>query len=124
MDLCARCDSGSCGCARIFRLAIGLMIGQRLQQAGETMKNGTAALQKALYEALKSDTDLIETLGGERVYDQVPPRTAFPYITLGETLSRDWSTASEAGGEHFLNIQIWAREAGRKRVLDIAGLIA
>lgn len=86
--------------------------------------NGAAALQKALYEALKSDTDLIETLGGERVYDQVPPRAAFPYITLGETLSREWSTASEVGGEHFLNIQIWARTAGRKLVLDIAGRIA
>lgn len=88
------------------------------------MTNGAIALQKALYEALKNDDELIESLGGAHVYDQVPPRTPFPYITLGETLSRDWSTASEAGGEHFLNIQIWAREAGRKRVLTIAGHIA
>lgn len=88
------------------------------------MKNGASALQKALYEALKNDDELIETLGGEHVYDHVPPKTPFPYITLGETLSKDWSTSSEPGGEHFLNIQIWAREAGRKRVLDIAGRIA
>ncbi|MFC0245236.1 DUF3168 domain-containing protein [Falsochrobactrum ovis] len=86
--------------------------------------NGAAALQKALYETLKSDTELIETLGGERIYDQVPPKAAFPYITFGETLSREWNTASEVGGEHFLNIQIWARTAGRKLVLDIAGRIA
>ncbi|MBV2142645.1 DUF3168 domain-containing protein [Falsochrobactrum sp. TDYN1] len=88
------------------------------------MTSGAAALQKALFEALRNDGELIETLGGERVYDRVPPKTPFPYITLGETLSRDWSTASEPGGEHFLNIQIWAREAGRKRVLDIAAHIA
>ena len=88
------------------------------------MTNGAAALQKALFEALKNDGELIESLGGERVYDHVPPKTPFPYITLGETLSHDWSTASEPGGEHFLNIQIWAREAGRKRVLDIAAHIA
>lgn len=81
-------------------------------------------MQKALFEVLKNDDELIETLGGERVYDHVPPRTPFPYVTLGETASRDWSTASENGGEHFLNIQIWARESGRKRVLDIAGRIA
>ncbi|MCX2695993.1 MULTISPECIES: DUF3168 domain-containing protein [Ochrobactrum] len=88
------------------------------------MKSSAAALQKALYEALKNDGELIETLGGEHVYDHVPPKTAFPYITLGETLTKDWSTASELGGEHFLNIQIWARESGRKRVLEIAGRIA
>lgn len=88
------------------------------------MTSGAAALQKALFEALKNDGELIESLGGERVYDHVPPKTPFPYITLGETLSHDWSTASEPGAEHFLNIQIWAREAGRKRVLDIAAHIA
>ncbi|PWL19030.1 DUF3168 domain-containing protein [Falsochrobactrum shanghaiense] len=88
------------------------------------MTSGAAALQKALFEALKNDGELIESLGGERVYDHVPPKTPFPYITLGETLSHDWSTASEPGVEHFLNIQIWAREAGRKRVLDIAAHIA
>lgn len=88
------------------------------------MTNGAAALQKALFEALRNDGDLIGELGGERIYDHVPPKAPFPYVTLGETSSRDWSTASEPGGEHFLNIQIWARESGRKRVLDIAGLIA
>ncbi len=88
------------------------------------MRNGAAALQKALYDALKNDEELIETLGGEHVYDHVPPKTPFPYVTLGETLSKDWNTASEPGGEHYLNIQIWAREAGRKRVLEIAGRIA
>ncbi len=86
--------------------------------------NGAAALQKALFEALKNDGQLIEILGGARVYDQVPPRASFPYVTLGDTVSRDWSTASEEGGEHFLNIRIWARESGRKRVLDIAARIA
>ncbi|MRN49674.1 DUF3168 domain-containing protein [Brucella sp. 10RB9214] len=62
------------------------------------MKTGAAALQKALFEALKNDGELIETLGGERVYDHVPARTPFPYVTLGETMCRNWSTASEEGG--------------------------
>lgn len=88
------------------------------------MTLGAAALQKALFDALKNDSGLAETLGGARIYDHVPPRTPFPYVTLGETASRDWSTASEKGAEHFLNIQIWAKENGRKRVLDIAAKIA
>ncbi|MGU3399801.1 DUF3168 domain-containing protein [Brucellaceae bacterium D45D] len=88
------------------------------------MTLGAVALQKALFDALKNDSGLAETLGGQRVYDGVPPKTPFPYVTLGETASRDWSTASEKGGEHFLNIQIWAKENGRKRVLDIAAHIA
>ncbi|TMV01510.1 DUF3168 domain-containing protein [Brucella haematophila] len=88
------------------------------------MELGAAALQRALFDALKDDDGLKETLGGERIYDHVPPKTPFPYVTLGETSSRDWSTASEKGDEHFVNIQIWAKESGRKRVLDIAARIA
>lgn len=88
------------------------------------MNSGAGALQKALFERLSSDSELIDLLGGERVFDHVPPKTPFPYVTLGETVSRDWSTASETGSEHFLNIQVWARESGRKRVLEIADRIA
>ncbi|MBB5703709.1 hypothetical protein FHS76_003619 [Ochrobactrum daejeonense] len=88
------------------------------------MKNGAAALQRALFEALKNDDELIESIGGEHIYDHVPPKGPFPCVTLGETATRDWNTSTEAGGEHFLNILIWARESGRKRVLDIAAKIA
>lgn len=42
------------------------------------MRNGAAALQKALFEALKKDDELIESIGGERIYDHVPPKTPFP----------------------------------------------
>lgn len=87
------------------------------------MTLGAGALQKALFETLKNDAGLAQSLGGARIYDHVPPKTPFPYVTLGETLSRDWSTSSEMGAEHFLNIQIWAKENGRRRVLDIAAKI-
>ncbi len=87
------------------------------------MTLGAGALQKALFEVLKNDAGLAQSLGGAKIYDHVPPKTPFPYVTLGETSSRDWSTASEKGTEHFLNIQIWAKENGRRRVLDIAAKI-
>lgn len=45
---------------------------------GASMRNGAAALQKALFEALKKDDELIESIGGERIYDHVPPKTPFP----------------------------------------------
>ncbi|MBN9046185.1 MAG: DUF3168 domain-containing protein [Rhizobiales bacterium] len=88
------------------------------------MTGSAAALQKGLFEALRDDAELAVLLGGKRIHDRVPPKTPFPYVTLGETVSRDWSTATEAGAEHFLNILIWARDSGRGRVLDIAGRIA
>ncbi|MFC4626099.1 DUF3168 domain-containing protein [Daeguia caeni] len=88
------------------------------------MNSGAAALQKALFVHLSTDSELIDLLGDERVFDHVPPKTPFPCVTLGETACRDWSTDSDTGSEHFLNIQIWARENGRKRVLEIAERIA
>ncbi len=58
------------------------------------MELGAAALQRALFDALKDDDGLKETLGGERIYDHVPPKTPFPYVTLGETSSRIISSIS------------------------------
>ncbi len=75
--------------------------GDKQKSSGDQNEEWRERIAKALYEALKNDDELIETLGGEHVYDHVPPKTPFPYVTLGETLSKDWSTASEPGANIF-----------------------
>lgn len=66
-----------------------------------------AVLEQALYDALGSDADLLTLLGGKRLFD-VPERdAAFPYVTLSIENSQDWSTGTEEGEEHRLQIHVW-----------------
>ncbi len=59
------------------------------RKAGQAMTGSAAALQKGLFEALRDDAELAVLLGGKRIHDRVPPKTPFPYVTLGETVSRE-----------------------------------
>ena len=63
------------------------------------MASAGLELQKAIYQKLRSDAALVALLGGAKVYDDVPQGTAFPYITFGRSLVRDWATGTEAGHE-------------------------
>lgn len=83
------------------------------------MANAAWALQQAVYAALANDAPLVALLGGARVYDVVPTRAEFPYVTFAQTAERDWSTGDEAGGEHALTLHVWSRGGGRKETLAI-----
>lgn len=78
------------------------------------MANAGWELQKSVYGALIGHAGLTAALGAPRVYDDVPPESPFPYVTIGETTLRDWSTGTEAGDEHLLTVHVWSRGAGRK----------
>lgn len=83
------------------------------------MANANWELQKSLYGALVGDTDLTTLLDGTKIYDDVPQGTSFPYVTIGESVTRDWSTGSEDGTEHILTLHVWSRSKGRRQVHEI-----
>jgi hypothetical protein len=77
------------------------------------------ALQRGIYQALAGSSDLTAMLGGARIYDDAPQGAAFPFITLGQSVVRDWSTGTEDGAEHDLTLHVWSRAGGKKQVHDI-----
>lgn len=81
------------------------------------------ALQQAIYQALVADAALTNLLGGAAVYDDVPQRAAFPYVTIGEGVARDWGSATEDGQEHTLSIHVWSKGRGRREVHAIADAV-
>lgn len=83
------------------------------------MGNASWALQQAIFGNLTSDATLVSLLGDARVWDAVPTRAEFPYITFAQTTERDWSTGSEDGAEHVVSLHVWSRGAGRKEALAI-----
>ena len=83
------------------------------------MANASEALQRAFHQALVGDAGLLALLGGARVYDDVPVRGEFPYVTFGQSLERDWSTGSDDGWEHTITLHVWSRARGRKETQAI-----
>ncbi|GJM01788.1 MAG: hypothetical protein DHS20C08_02890 [Rhodomicrobium sp.] len=76
-------------------------------------------LQTALIAALKADATLQTLLGGARIYDTPPFRARLPYITLGMTLERDWSTSTEQGGEHIITFHSWTEMNSRQQAMAL-----
>jgi len=80
------------------------------------------ALQQAIFAALSASSDL-QALIGNRLFDFVPPDSIFPYVVLGDGNESDWSTATEDGTEHAVQIDVWSREPGHKEAKEIADVI-
>lgn len=87
------------------------------------MSNSGWALQQSVYAALVDDTTILALLGGPRIYDDVPQGADFPYLTIGQSTIRDWSTSNEDGDEHTLTLHVWSRENGRKQTHAIMGAL-
>lgn len=83
------------------------------------MASSSWSLQRAIYDALLVDAAVIGLLGAPRIFDDVPQRSAFPYVTLGQSTVRDWSTGTEAGEEHLLTLHVWSRADGRRETHEL-----
>lgn len=72
-------------------------------------------LQQAIYGALAADDNLKALIGDPpRLYDDPPGASALPAVQIGDGLESDWSTQTDAGGEHDLTIHVFSRAGGRK----------
>lgn len=81
------------------------------------------SLQKAMFAALGANVPLTTLLGGQRIYDDVPVRSEFPFVTFAQSSERDWSAGSEPGEEHTVTLHVWSRAAGRKEIHQIMGAL-
>lgn len=78
------------------------------------MASAAFELQKSIHARLSTDAGVLASLGGARIYDDVPRGAAFPYVTFGQSTLRDWSTGSEDGHEHILTLHVWSRAKGER----------
>lgn len=78
------------------------------------MSSAALALQQAIFSRLTTDSPTLAALGGPRIYDDVPARAEFPFMTFGQSTERDWSTGTDQGFEHTITLHTWSRARGRK----------
>lgn len=77
------------------------------------------ALRTAIRNQLQADVALINRLGSSFVYDEAPPTAQKPFIAFSAVRSRDWSTSTDTGTEHFVTLDIWSTHHGVSECLDI-----
>lgn len=87
------------------------------------MTSASLELQKAVVAALTADGGLTALLGGPRIYNDVPRGAELPYVTLGESTVRDWSTGTDDGHEHLMTVSVWSRANGEREVHQILAAI-
>jgi hypothetical protein len=85
--------------------------------------HSATSLRAAIRGALSADAPLAALLGGSKVYDEPPRDAAVPYVTLGENVVADHSTATEPGEAHTLTLHVWSRHGGHKEAHEIAGAV-
>ncbi len=83
------------------------------------MSDASRDLIQAVFSALSSDPDLTAALGAAKIFDQIPERSALPYVVLGLVTTTDWSTATEDGDAVEFSLHIWSQAKGRAEVMHI-----
>ncbi len=81
------------------------------------------SVQKSLYQALKLDVGLVALLGGPKIYDDVPQRSAYPFVSFGNLVDRDWSTSSDSGSVLALTLHIWSKARGKMQCFEIMNAV-
>ncbi|MGR6466294.1 DUF3168 domain-containing protein [Rhizobium sp. PAMB 3182] len=81
------------------------------------------ALLQAVHAALAADAVLAGLVGPDAIHDRQLTGKARPYLVIGEMVSRDNSTSTEAGEVHLMTIEAWSDEPGRREVDAIAGAV-
>jgi Protein of unknown function (DUF3168) len=73
------------------------------------------ALQQAVFAELVANDAVQDAFGDPpRIFDVAPRGAAFPYCVIGDDAMSDWSTATDTGSEHLLEIRVWSRAGGHK----------
>tara|TARA_R100001510_G_scaffold21831_1_gene19115 strand:+ start:469 stop:876 length:408 start_codon:yes stop_codon:yes gene_type:complete len=80
----------------------------------------STALQTAIFSLLSGDSTLDGLIGNNRIYDEVPQNSAYPYVVIGEETTIDAGTKDKDAQEFTQTIHIWSRYRGSKQTKEIA----
>jgi len=81
------------------------------------LSSSLLAVQKAVYELLTGDAELMAMITG--VFDHVPKGQAFPYVRIGEATEVPWNDFGRPGSQLTINVHAFDNAAEVARLLGI-----
>ncbi|WP_162651825.1 DUF3168 domain-containing protein [Lentilitoribacter sp. Alg239-R112] len=77
-------------------------------------------LQKAIFQALNSENAITALIGVDNIFDHEIKDAIYPYISIDNWETFDWSTDSEFGEEHLFDVLIYEDKPARENLQNIA----
>ena len=73
-------------------------------------------LQTILYSTLNGDSTLDGIVGDNKIFDNVPQDTSYPYVVIGNINVANRGTKSLDGNEYSVDIDVWSTYRGKKEI--------
>ena len=75
-------------------------------------------LQTILFSTLNGDSTLDGIVGDNKIFDNVPQDTAYPYVVIGNINAINRGTKTLDGNEYNVDIDVWSTYRGKKEISD------
>ena len=75
-------------------------------------------LQTILYSTLNGDSTLDGIVGNNKIFDNVPQDTTYPYVVLGNLTALNRGTKTLDGNDYVLDIDVWSTYRGKKEISE------
>lgn len=76
-------------------------------------------LQSAIYSTMNDDSTLDSLVGNNKIFDNVPQGTSYPYVKIGLENTRDVGTKTKDGKVYNVDIEVWSQYRGQKEIKEI-----
>lgn len=76
-------------------------------------------LQTAIFSLLSGDSTLDGLVGDNKIFDNVPQDTAYPYVRIGLESTSDVGTKTLDGNIHRVDVEVWSQYRGQKEIKQI-----
>lgn len=87
------------------------------------MMSAAPTLQKAIHQRLSEDAELTALIGADGVCDRLLDKQRMPLVVIEAIDSRDLSTSTDQGEEHWLTLVAWSKGGGHLEVQTIAARV-
>ena len=75
-------------------------------------------LQTILNSTLNGDSTLDGIVGNNKIFDNVPQDTTYPYVVLGNITALNRGTKTLDGNDYVLDIDVWSTYRGKKEISE------
>ncbi len=75
-------------------------------------------LQTILYSTLNGDSTLDGIVGDNKIFDNVPQDTSYPYVVIGNESAINRGTKTLDGNEYTIDIEVWSQYRGKKEIKE------